>query len=236
MTAKGPSLTRVVWPRTHRIIRSRFPPIDLFEDIAEPADWDAIASAESKTNPRLAASVGLLDLVPPSRRVAGPGATWLMAPFVHVSRDRRSRFSDGRYGVYYAGDRFEVALFETIHHHSRFMAATQEASGWSSDFRELVGAIDRELHDIRGARAWADCLDPDDYGPSQRLGARLRNAGSDGIVYPSVRYPGGDCIAIFWPDAISIPVQSRHLRYHWDGGRVDRIRDLGSGEVFAVEV
>ena len=234
MTAEGPPLARVVWPKTHRIIRSRFPPIDLFEDIADPADWEAIASAESKTNPRLAESVGLLDLVPPSRRVAGRGATWLMAPFVHVSRDRRSRFSDGSYGVYYAGDRFEVALFETIHHHSRFMAATEEAPGWSSDFRELIGAIDRELHDIRGAEAWTDCLDPDDYGPSQMLGARLRAAGSDGIAYPSVRYPGGDCIAVFWPDTIPIPVQSRHLGYHWDGTCVDRIRDLGSGEVFAV--
>ena len=76
-----PQVVRVKWSRTHRIVRSRFPPIDLFEDIADPADWDAILSAETKTNPRIAESVGLLGLVPENRRVAGKGASWAMAPF-----------------------------------------------------------------------------------------------------------------------------------------------------------
>jgi len=46
------------------------PPIDLFEDIADPADWEAIRSAESKTGPGIAESVGMLDLVPFDRRVS----------------------------------------------------------------------------------------------------------------------------------------------------------------------
>ena len=108
-----PKTVRVTWDKTHRIIRSRFPPIDLFEDIANPSDWDAILSAEAKTNPRVSESVGMLDLVPDDRRVAGAGASWAMAPFTHVSMDRPSRFTDGSYGVYYAGDSIEVALFET---------------------------------------------------------------------------------------------------------------------------
>ena len=71
-----------------------------------------------------------------------------MAPFVHTSLDRPSRFTDGSFGVYYAGDCLEVALFETIHHHQKFMAATDEPAGWTSDFRELVGSVDADLHDI----------------------------------------------------------------------------------------
>jgi len=230
-----PPLTRVAWPAAYRIIRARFPPVDLFEDIADPADWEAIAAAEAKTNPRVAESVGALDLVPPERRVAGPGASWVMAPFVHVSPDRRSRFSDGGHGVYYPGDRFEVAVFETIHHHGRFLAATAQPPGWTSEFRELVGPVDAELHDLRDAPAFAACLDPDAYGPSQALGRRLRAGGSDGLVYPSVRCPGGDCLAAFWPDVVGIPTPGRHLAYHWDGTRVDRVRDLASGQVFKVE-
>ncbi|TIN69406.1 MAG: RES domain-containing protein, partial [Mesorhizobium sp.] len=35
---------RVDWPQTFRIIRSIHPPIDLFEDIADPRDWEALAS------------------------------------------------------------------------------------------------------------------------------------------------------------------------------------------------
>src|SRR5690606_84069 len=116
----------VRWPRAYRIIRSIHPPIDLFEDIADPQDWEAHASAESKTNPRIRDHIGRLDLVPPPRRVGGPGATYLMAPFVHVSPDRPGRFTDGSYGVYSAGDREEVALREVAYHHARAMAASRE--------------------------------------------------------------------------------------------------------------
>ena len=73
MTDREPGVARISWPRTWRVIRAIFPPIALFEDIADPADWEAIASAEAKTNPRVAESVGMLDLVPPARRVSGPG-------------------------------------------------------------------------------------------------------------------------------------------------------------------
>ncbi len=230
-----PKTVRVSWIRTHRIIRSRFPPIDLFEDIADPADWDAILSAETKTNPRIAESVGMLDLVPEDRRVAGDGASWTMAPFVHISTDRPSRFSDGSYGVYYAGDCVEVALFETIHHHGRFMAATREAPGWTSDFRELVGAIDAELHDVSSEGAYDDLHDPDDYAKPQQLGRRLRENNSNGVLYKSVRYPDGLAVALFWPDVAGIPKQGQHFSYYWDGARVSRVKNLGSGEVFSVE-
>jgi hypothetical protein len=229
-----PALSQVTWRRAHRIIRSRFPPIDLFEDIADPADWPLLLAAEAKTNPRVAETIGNLDLVPPARRIGGDGASWVMAPFVHVSPDRPSRFADGSFGAYYAGDRFEVAVFETAHHHGRFMAATAEPPGWTSDFRELVGSLDARLHDLRGDHRFADCLDPDDYAPAQALARRLRAAGSDGIVYPSVRFPDGHCAAGFWPNVVGIPVQGRHLSYHWDGTVVDLIKDLSTREVFQV--
>ncbi|HCY55665.1 MAG TPA: hypothetical protein DF715_09115, partial [Oceanicaulis sp.] len=54
----------VHWQHSYRIIRSIYPPIDLFEDIADPADWEALASAESKTNPRIWEHIGRLQLVP----------------------------------------------------------------------------------------------------------------------------------------------------------------------------
>ena len=69
----------VAWPQCVRMIRSIYPPIDLFEDIADPADWEALASAEAKMNPRLRDSIGTLAKVPVDRRVAGPGASYVMA-------------------------------------------------------------------------------------------------------------------------------------------------------------
>ncbi len=228
-------VSRVAWTGAVRIIRSAFPPIDLFEDIADPADWPLLISAEQKTNPRIMATIGNLDLVPVDRRVGGSGASYLMAPFTHVSTDRPSRFTDGSYGVLYVGDRFETALFETIHHNARFMARTKEVPGWTSQFREIIVDVDADVHDLRPLAAESvPALDPVGYAAPQALAAKLRGAGSNGIAYPSIRHPGGECVALFYPDCASNPIQGRHLDYHWDGERVDLVRDAGSGAVFRI--
>lgn len=222
---------RVIWPRSARIIRSIYPPIDLFEDIADPADWEALASAEAKFNPRVRESIGDLSKVPVARRITGPGASWVMAPFVHCSPLRPGRFTDGTYGLYYAGDSTEVAIAETIHHHTRTMLATAEPAGWTSQFRELVGAVDADFDDASGM---AELLHPDDYTASQRYGAERRATGSNGIYWPSLRYEGGNCIAVFWPDVVPIPSQGAHFTYHWNGSAVDYVKRLDTGETMSV--
>ena len=226
------TVVKIRWPKAVRIIRSRFPTIDLFEDIADPSDWPLLLAAEQKTNPRLADAIGALDLVPPKRRVGGQGASYLMAPFTHASPDRPSRFSAGLPGVLYAGDSFEVALAETVFHHGVFMAKTKESPGWTSQFREIVLAVEARLHDLRGAPR-----NPSNYEEDQALGAKLRAAGSDGVVYQSVRWPSGECVGLFYPDCAQNAVQARHLDYHWDGSRVDLYRTLkadGTHQLFRI--
>ena len=135
----------------------------------------------------------------------------------------------------YAGNSFEVALLETIHHHSRFMARTNEAPGWTSQFREVVMDINARLHDLRADEGrFSEAADPNDYSASQTLGGQLQAAGSNGVAYPSVRREGGECAGLFYPDLASNAIQGRHLDYHWDGARVDLYRDTGTGEVFRI--
>ncbi len=229
---KAPPVSRVSWPDARRIISSRYPPIDLFEDIADPQDWELIAAAESKSNPRLANSIGRLDLVPPGRRVSGPGASYLMAPFVHVSRDRTGRFHDGKFGAYYAAIRFETAIFETAFHKGVFFSATNEKPGWLAQMRELVCAVDQEFYDLRGTQKFKDCLAPMSYAASQDLARKLRDGDANGIVFQSVRDPEGEAIAAFWPDVVGLPKQGRHLAYHFDGEKVDLVRDEAGGDVW----
>ena len=154
-----------------------------------------------------------------------------MAPFVHCSPLRPGRFSDGTFGLYYAADSTEVAIAETIHHHTRTMLATAEAPGWTSQFRELVGSVDADLDDATGM---AHLLHPTDYRPSQTFGAERRAVGSSGITWPSVRYPEGNCIAAFWPDVVPIPTQGGHFAYHWSGSTVDFVKRVDTGEVMEV--
>ncbi len=210
--------------RYHRLVNSAYPPIDLFEDIADPADWELLARAESRTNPRLSASIGNLDLVAVERRVSGVGSSYLMAPFVHCSPDKPGRFHDGSFGAFYGADSYETALFETIHHTGLFCAATKEAPGWIADMREVIGNIKATLIDLREGTQTA-FLDPDDYRASQDFARSARDAGEDGIVYTSVRNDGGECFAAFHPDVPNLPQQGRHIGYHWNGTRIDKIRE-----------
>ena len=190
-----PPFADVDWSVSHRIIRTIYPPVWLFEDIADPADWDLIASAEAKTNPRVRDQIGDLSLVPVERRVSGPTSSLAMAAFTHVSRDRPGRFSDGSYGVWYCGDRFEVALAETAHHFERFMARTNEPPA-DAQYRELTAHIAGSLHDFRNG-GFDDCLKPDDWIPEAKelsiqvcVGRPGRRSGCSGrtlSTFPSFR-------------------------------------------------
>jgi hypothetical protein len=201
----------------------------LFEDIANPADWDLIARAEARTNPRIHDEIGNLALVPVSRRVSGATASLVMGAFTHASPLRPSRFSDGLFGVWYCGDRFEVALAETAYHFGRFMRDTDQPAG-DADFRELTCAAGGGLHDLRHDDP-EGCLAPEDWAPGQALGRRIRTEGADGVVYPSVRTAAGLAAGLFWPDCVTLPVlQSRQLRYRWDGARMTGWFEHGTRE------
>ncbi|MBS7457407.1 RES family NAD+ phosphorylase [Coralloluteibacterium stylophorae] len=217
MARPTPPLTAVDWPEAWRIVPSRFPPVGPFDRIADPADLDALFAIEAMTNPRLRQEVGDLALVPAARRIAGPGSTPVMAAFTHPNPGG-SRFADPGVGVFYAARSLDTAVRETMYHRARFMAATREPA-MKIEMRAYRTAIRGQLHDLR-AGAWPAELDPDDYRASQALAGRLRAGGADGIVYPSVRHAGGECVAVFYPDLVARCRQGRHLIYSWDGARI----------------
>lgn len=227
---------RVSWDETHRLILSHYPPIDLFDDISDPNDWEALAKAESRTNPRIYEEIGDLSLVPVERRVSGQNASWVMAAFTHISTERTSRFSDGTFGVYYAGDVLETAIREHTFHMANFYASASMSPGWISEVRQLVGSVDNILTDIRGD-GFDHLLDKDvgQYSIAQSFAEAEKADGSNGIVYPSQRHQGGECIAAFYPDVVGIPIQGEHFRYHWDGSKIDYVQQrTGDVAVFSL--
>jgi hypothetical protein len=215
-------ISRVHWPSCYRIIPSRFPPIDLFERVADAADLEAVIAIESLTNERVRDEVGELRLVAEEDRITGPGAGYIMAALTHVPPDG-SRFADGTYGAYYAARDLATAVDETVYHRGRFLRATREGP-MELDMRVLRARLDADLHDLRGMRnALRDIYDPDDYSASQALGRQLRAARSWGVVYESVRRPGGECVGVFRPKALSRCRQAQHLAYVWDGSAITTV-------------
>ncbi|WEK48176.1 MAG: RES family NAD+ phosphorylase [Candidatus Andeanibacterium colombiense] len=219
------------WEPCYRIIPSRFPPIPLFEKVAEPGDLEAVFAIEAMTNDRLREEAGDLNLVPKEDRVSGPGSSPIMAAFTHLNPEG-DRFTDGTYGVFYASLTLDTAIEETKHHRSTFLMATDEPAQ-EIDMRVYAVNLNARLHDVRDMRdAKPEIYDPTNYAASQALASQLRADGSYGIVYQSVRHEGGECVAVFRPRLLSNCRQERHLCYVWDGAGISHVyekRELSSG-------
>lgn len=205
----------------YRILPTRFPPVSLFETLVSPEELEVLYAIESLTNDRIQAEAGNLYLLPKEEWVTGPGATVVMAAFTHIGRE--SRFSAGGYGVYYAGRDLETAIAETVFHTERRLRDTDEPP-IELDMRCYAGTLRQPLEDIRGRR-YVRLRDPDigTWPICQAFGASRRDAGAHGLLYRSARRLGGECIAAFRPRAVSRPRQGRHLRYCWNGERIDRV-------------
>lgn len=217
-----PPQKRIRWSHAYRIVPSRFPPVGVYDRIADPADLDALFAIEALTNPRLREEADALKLIPHSRRISGPGSTPVMAAFTHLNPEG-SRFSDGSWGVFYAAHSITTAIEETVHHRQIFLAATNEPS-CELQMRCYRTRADSRLHDIRGG--WKAQHDPDDYRASVALARTLREAGSNGIVYDSARHRGGECLAAFHPDVVAPCMQAQHLVYRWDGQRIAQVLEV----------
>ena len=201
---------------------SRYPPIHLFERVANPDDLEAIFVLESLTNERIRDEVGDLSLVAPEDRISGAGTSPIMAAFTHV-KPNGGRFTDGTYGAYYAGIDLDTAIAETVYHREQFMRATSEMP-MQLDMRTYLVDLDAKLHDIRAPKWQAAMLyDPVSYAASQPFGRKLRDEGSQGIVYNSVRHAPGQCVAIFRPRLLSNCRQGAALIYVWDGVRMSEV-------------
>lgn len=215
----------VRWQPCFRVISSRFPPVHLFERVASAEDWEALYWLESLTNPRLRDEVGEIELVPPEDRVFGPNASIIMAAFTHLNPDG-SRFADDTFGAFYAAASLDTSIAETRYHREVFLRATRQ-SATELDLRSYLCDVRASFHDIRGKRdKMPDIYDPDSYAASQELARALKRAGSNGVVYDSVRHPGGQCLAVYRPRLVQNCRQGAHLRYVWDGGRISQVYEL----------
>jgi hypothetical protein len=213
-------IARLQWRSAKRIISTRFPSVGILDRLVAPGDLEALQALDARTNPRLR------DAPPDAaaRLQAGDvGASVIAAPFVHINPNG-SRFSDGHFGVFYAATWLRTSIAEVRYHRERFLAATHEAPQ-TIELMLYEAAIAGEFADIRAStdRGW---YDPASYARSQPLGVRLHKAGSDGIVYRSVRDPAGTCLAVFKPALIRRCRPVKPLFAHWNGTAIVAVTSL----------
>ena len=204
--------------RTHRLVPSRFPPIGVFDHVASPDDAIAAMELESLTNDRIRIALERSAVMATDDWVTGvPGATMIMAAFLHAAPEG-GRFNGPRLGAWYGARDLATAIRETVFHHTRRLAASAMGFVATITMRELVSTIDARLMDLRGDAVGHDTLlHPDDYSASQRFGEACRARGDAGIIWPSVRRTGGECVVLYRPRLLPPVTQARHLEYRWQG-------------------
>uniref|UniRef100_UPI0035A686CE RES family NAD+ phosphorylase n=1 Tax=Pseudomonas fluorescens TaxID=294 RepID=UPI0035A686CE len=204
--------------RGYRLVNSKFPPIDLFNDVADASEFQALYQIQALTNPRLQNEVGRLELIPLAEIPFGiPGCSYATAPFTHIN-PAGSRFSDGSYGVLYIADTLETAIAEVRHHQQRYWA---NVAGLSYDrfvFRGLSCRFtEAGSRDATGVPLCDPVYAADDYSHSRVLGRAAKREGCEGLRYNSVRSPGSHCWALLTPRHVTSVIQNAHFEMIWSG-------------------
>ncbi len=222
----GVPLTRIALVNTHRLIPSRYPAVGVFDAIVAPDDLELVVELEGWTNDRISAGLGVIRRIPSAEWVVGrPMASVIMAAFCHPD-PRGARLNGPDLGAWYAARSLQTAHAEVIHHRTMELEEIGVLDA-RLQMREYLADMDAAFHDIRGDNpAFAPLYDRDSYVASQAFAQPLRDGGSNGVLYRSVRHSGGECIACFRPLLVTNVRQAAHFEYRWSGTRLPTIAQL----------
>lgn len=190
---------------------------------------DDLASLESVTNVRVQAQeAGLPDLDPRELIFGRPGYTFINAAFTHT-RPGGNRFNDDNRGAWYCAFELETSIGEVSYHLTRELDAIGRYEN-VTDYGELIADFFGSFHDLRSTES-VDALREDPaiaYPAGQTLAKRLRSeVAGNGIVYPSIRHPGGTCLVAFRPDLVQNVRQGGIWRLEWQGTSTPSITRQG---------
>ncbi|MDR5728575.1 MAG: RES family NAD+ phosphorylase [Terriglobia bacterium] len=206
-----PPISPVHLRSTHRMIAAKYSEGgSVLSSISENESMLAdLAELDGATNDRLLGEEGLLPGISVHELVYGVRyASIVNAAFTHKN-PAGSRFNDGTRGAWYAGVDRATSIAEVAYHRAQQLTNIDWKEEERSTYDDYLADFTTEFHDLRGenregtARPFKKFLKPDPvpacYAESQQLARKLLASRSNGLIYPSVRNPGGTCIACFRP-------------------------------------
>jgi hypothetical protein len=209
---------------TCRLIPSRF--ADAHDSVLAPlSDSDVhlrdLFELDNATNARLLGEYGGLPGIGVDELVFGvPHFRIINAAFTYP-RPEGSRFNDGERGAWYCAFEPDTALAEIVFHKT---VEYQEIGRFndSVNYQTMLADFNATFHDLRGD-GFGACLDPRSYIASQALASQLLESDALGIVFPSVRRPGGINLACFRPALVGNVRKGQAYRLTWSGSPVPAI-------------
>lgn len=213
-------LAREAFERTIRLVSSaRLRDAVLAPLADDPEEQAMLAEIEGATSSRLIAEERGLAALAADELVHGvPHAKFINASFAYAKPREPNRFNPATRGAWYAALEAQTCIAEVGFHLTRALA---DAGDFDAvvEYGEMIASMAGVFVDLRGSPGHPS-LDPDPaagYPAGNALAARARAEGHNGIIYPSVRHPGGTCIAALWPNVVQSVVQGAMYRLTWAG-------------------
>jgi RES domain-containing protein len=215
----GLEVVREAFPRTIRLVTSARLRPPVLAALVSAEDLEALAEIEGATSQRLMSQARGADGIDRNEFVYGvPHAAFINASFAYSKPSEPNRFNASR-GAWYAALEVMTCIKEVAYHMADFLGKSGLYKG-VVDYAELFASMAGEFVDLRQT-ASHPCLNPDPaigYPLGNAVADAARAQGLNGIIYPSVRQPGGTCIVALWPHAVQSVAQGAMYRFEWSRG------------------
>jgi RES domain len=224
-----PPVTQLRRFDTHRLLPAKYS-VNYESVLTRIADNDEhlqlIFELDNATNTRLEAEENLRPGISQRELVFNiPHYRIVNAAFTHP-HPLGARFSTNERGAWYAAFELATAKAEVMFHKSVEFAEINWSEREELQYDEYLADFTGSFHDLRPEALpeekrgqFNNCLDPASYVVSQRLAVQLLDHASIGVIYPSVRKPGGTCIACFRPSVVAYVRKGSRLRLTWTPNR-----------------
>jgi RES domain-containing protein len=216
----GVPVTTEAFPRTVRLVTTArlrapvlLPLVDNEEELALLGEIEGATSARLLAQDRGISGLAANELV-----YDVPHAHFINASFAYARPQQPNRFNGANRGAWYAALALETCLAEVGFHLTNALA---DAGDFNAvvEYAEMFCSLAGDFLDLR-QRPQHPSLGADiatAYPLGNALAARARAEGLNGIIYPSVRHPGGTCLVALRPAAVQSVRQGDVYRMIWRG-------------------
>lgn len=214
------TIVRVALPRSVRLVTTaRLRESVLLGLVDDQDELAALAEIEGATSNRLIAQTrGTADLQPYELVFGVPHAAFVNAAFAYAKPREPCRFNGPDRGAWYAALEVETSLAEVAFHLTEALRATGVFEA-VVEYAELFASFAGEFVDLR-PHPDHQALHPDKaigYPAGNALADAARAEGLNGVIYPSVRHPGGTCVVGLLPHTVQSVAQGDVYRLTWAG-------------------
>lgn len=210
--ARRPTARRYRESRTVRLVDAAYPAPQVIRSASGPVEVRDLLLALEATDPDRLPVARAYEALPMEDRLHGEGTWDALTPFLYTSD---GRFSRAGAGAYYAAAEEATAEAEwRFHAERRFVASGSDRT--TIEARVLHSDLDLVVTDTRGTRAALPALYDATAGGSDATRAFAAALETPGLVYDSLRRAGADCVAVFLPRSVGVPVRDAgRLRFDW---------------------